>query len=337
MNNMFTQAAVICCLILTGTSASPARADELPDKILVATWNVEWFFDDDKSDNKGDLAKQQSAPSRSEYDWKENQIARVIYELQPDIIALQEIENREIIFQLTNHLKDQYKSEYRYAYIDGFDFGTEQDVAILYKSGLVEFSRFEQTQEMFDSDQYYNIGKHLFGRFVWGKGRDQVELVVGTVHFRASPDQEALRIRQGRLLHEWVRPRLEKGENVILLGDFNTEHTPETTGPKTDLGVLLGLETPEKNDDMTDLTQALPPNLRNTHMAGKQFDHILASTATIEDGKGKDMVFSRIITRPDLVILGQPDSDHRDNYYRIPQNERDVSDHYPLIAEFLIK
>ncbi len=337
MNNFFSRSSLVVALILAGLAVRPAAADELPDVLLIATWNVEWFYDDDTSDNRNDLAKKLSAPSRAEYDWKENQIARVISVMQPDIIALQEVENREVIFQLTNHLRDQYKVTYKYAYIDGFDFGTEQDVAFLYKSGLVEYSRFEQTREMSDSDQYYNIGKHLFGRFVWGKGKDQLELVVGTTHFRASPDNEEIRVRQARLLHEWVRPRLEKGENVILLGDFNTEHTTETRDPRTDLGVLMGLEAKDNSDDMTNLNQALPQNLKFTHMGGKQFDLILASQALIDDGKGKDLVFSRIVTRPDLSIQGQPDQDHRDNYYKIPKEERDVSDHYPVMAEFLIK
>ncbi len=317
------------------TAAPPA--DNLPKSIRIATWNVEWFFDDLTANNRADLAKQQAAPSRAEYDWKENQIARVIDGMQPDIIALQEVEDREVIFQLTRHLEDQYRVKYRYAFIDGFDFGTEQDVAILYKSGLVEFSRFEPTEAMLESDQYYSIGKHLFGRFVWGEGKETVELLVGTAHFRASPDQEELRIRQARLLHEWVRPRLENGENVILLGDFNTEQVAGTTSAKTDLGVLQGRETREKNDDLTDLNQALPPQMLPTHISGKQFDHMLASQAVIDDEKGKDLVFSQIVTRPDLVVLGQPDRNHRDNYYRIPREERDVSDHFPVLAEFLIK
>lgn len=315
-----------------------ATGQELPESIRIATWNVEWYFDDFKANNRNDLARQQSAPSRDEYDWKKRQLARVISVLQPDIIGLQEVEDREVIFQLTKELESQFQSRYRYAYIDGFDFGTEQDVAILYKSGLVEYSRFETSGDAGDDERYYNIGKHLFCRFAWGKSDDRVELFVGNAHFRAGPDESELRIKQGRLMHEWVRPRLENGENVLLLGDFNTETFPESVNRKSDLGVLMGLETDARADDLVDLNQALPEGMRFSHMGGKMFDRLLGSQAMVDDTpRRKDLVFSRIVVRPDLVIVGNKDQDHRDRYYQIPRQERDISDHYPVMAEFLIR
>lgn len=114
--------------------------DERPESIRVATWNVEWFFDDFKQDNRAEIAKQNSAPSKEEWEWKLNEVARVISELQPTILALQEVENRDVIFKLTKVLEEKYKLKYRYSFIDGFDFGTEQDVALMYQSGLVEFA-----------------------------------------------------------------------------------------------------------------------------------------------------------------------------------------------------
>lgn len=334
-------AATLLASVVPHGSPSPSAsvsAQELPDAIRIATWNVEWFFDDDKQNNRNDLAKQQSAPSRDEYDWKKHQLARVISTLQPDIIALQEVEDREVIFQLTKELESQFQSRYRYAFIDGFDFGTEQDVAVLYRTGLQEFSRFETAGDSFDEKQFYNIGKHLFCRFAWGEGKNRIELVVGTAHFRASPDEEELRIKQGRLMHAWIRPRLENGENVLLLGDFNTEHFPLKVTARTDLGVLSGLETASRSDDLVDLNRALPAEMAFSHVSGKMFDRLLASQAMIDDEKGKkDLVFSRIVVRPDLVIVGNRDANHRDGYYSIPRQERDISDHFPVMAEFLVK
>ena len=61
-----------CPLILSvwlalGTAATLAFADEKPSTLKVATWNLEWFFDDHQGDNFSDLSKKLSAPSRA--DW----------------------------------------------------------------------------------------------------------------------------------------------------------------------------------------------------------------------------------------------------------------------------
>ena len=325
-------------LSLLVLSAQASLADERPASIRIATWNAEWFYDDFKADNKADVAKQNSAPSKAEWEWKLNEVARVISELQPTILALQEVENRDVIYKLTKVLEEKYKLKYRYAFIDGFDFGTEQDVALMYQSGLVEFSRREQTEEMFASKDYYNLGKHLIGRFEWGAGDEKESLLLLTTHFRATPEQEEIRKRQGRLVREWIKPALERGENVIVLGDFNSEHKAATPVPESDLGIMSGWNTAETTDDLIDLHTQLPEELRSTHLLNKEYDRLLVSPALMADAPDRvDLVFSRIITRQDLVVVGEQDKDHFNVFYQITQSERDISDHYPVMAEFLFK
>lgn len=325
-------------LSLLVLSAQASLADERPASIRIATWNAEWFYDDFKADNKADVAKQNSAPSKAEWEWKLNEVARVISELQPTILALQEVENRDVIYKLTKVLEEKYKLKYRYAFIDGFDFGTEQDVALMYQSGLVEFSRREQTEEMFASKDYYNLGKHLIGRFEWGAGDEKESLLLLTTHFRATPEQEEIRKRQGRLVREWIKPALERGENVIVLGDFNSEHKAAAPVPESDLGIMSGWNTAETTDDLIDLHTQLPEELRSTHLLNKEYDRLLVSPALMADAPDRvDLVFSRIITRQDLVVVGEQDKDHFNVFYQITQSERDISDHYPVMAEFLFK
>jgi hypothetical protein len=85
-------AAWVSCIAASLCLTSPALADPLPEKIVVATWNVEWLFDDYTGDNPQELARKQSAPSREAWDWKLAGIAKVIAEIKPTILALQEIE-----------------------------------------------------------------------------------------------------------------------------------------------------------------------------------------------------------------------------------------------------
>lgn len=331
MKEMMT--CLLVCLIVTSVAA-----DEKPNTISVATWNLEWFFDDYTGDNSSDLSKKQSAPSREEWQWKLNNAARVVGEMKPTILALQEVENRQVIRQLTRKLKDQYQLSYRIAYIEGWDNFTEQDVAIIYRGGLVQYSCREQTADMFSSKEFYNLNKHLFATFEWGEGEDKESLTMLTVHLRAMPEKHDLRQKQVKLIRAWIGERIERGENVIVLGDFNSEETAEQIQPNSDLAILSGWTTGPESDDLFDLHNYLEPRLRDTHMGGKQFDRIFASRSVMEDAKRvKDLSFSRVACFKDLVIVGERDNDHFNKFYDIPQAQRDVSDHYPVMAEFLFK
>ena len=312
-------------------------ADEKPAELILATWNLEWFFDNYQGDNASDLAKKMSAPNRSEWDWKCNGVAAAIAEIQPTIIALQEVESRRVAWYLTRRLQQAHGLKYRIAFVEGTDTFTEQDVAILFQSGLVSFGRREQSSEMFNSKQYYNLSKHLITRFEWGKGEEKESLLLLNVHLRARAEIAPLRQRQCRLIRHWTREAIVQGENVVVLGDINTETTFSATPPDTDMGILRGLATPKLTDNLFDLHKYLPAKERASHLLpGKQFDRILVSQPLLENQDGKrDLVFQSMQRRKDLCVRGkQADEDHWNIYYQIPQAERDLSDHYPLVARF---
>jgi endonuclease/exonuclease/phosphatase family metal-dependent hydrolase len=315
---------------------SSAAADPLPEKLIVATWNVEWLFDNYTGDNPQELARTQSAPTREEWDWKLAGIAQVIAQIKPTIIALQEIENRRVMTFLASKLKKEYALDYEIAYIEGEDFFTEQDVAVLALSGLTEFSFRKQTKEMYDSKEYYSINKHIGCRFVWGEGAERQELELLNVHFRAMPDATPIRIRQAKLARAWFDESIRAGRNVVILGDVNSEESYETTTKEGDLGWLRGLNTPATNDDLTDLYEFYKGESKETHLVHKQFDHILVTPAMVKgNSAGKCFKFESIAIRRDLVIRGAgQDQDHMNVFWQIPQAERDVSDHYPVVAEF---
>jgi endonuclease/exonuclease/phosphatase family metal-dependent hydrolase len=205
----------------------------------------------------------------------------------------------------------------------------------------VEYSRREQTAEMFESKDFYNLNKHLFARFEFGPAENRQSLILLNLHLKSGADSEATRIRQGRLAHHWLRSQIVAGENVVVLGDLNTENgidVPATAN--NDIGVIRGLYSPDSSDDLVDLHQHLDENLRTTHIANKQLDRILISPSLSVDTPGLvDLVYNRIVTRRDLVIGSAADEieQHFNDYYKIPRESRDVSDHYPIMAEFLFK
>lgn len=322
--------AFVCGLVLT----RPAAADPLPEEISVATWNIEWFYDHYTGDNYSELAKKLSAPSRAEWDWRRSAVAEAIAKMRPTILCLQEVENQRVLYYLTKELKEKHGLTYRIAYVQGGDHYTEQDVAILYQSGLVAFEQRVQSSEMFSSGDYHNVQKHILARFSWGSGANEQKLLIVNVHLRARPEQAEIRQRQTRLMRTWIEDALRRGENVIALGDFNTEVRVDDTQPTDEMGIIRGLGG-EASRQLDDLHAKLPREQRDTHMIQRAFDRILVSPALLKDTPGEqDLVFKSIENLKAVAIIGEQDDDHWNRYYEIEQGERDLSDHWPLKATF---
>jgi endonuclease/exonuclease/phosphatase family metal-dependent hydrolase len=335
-NSLFaTAVAALTCLAAAQLSNAQ---DVAPEKLVVVTWNVEWMYDDDLSDNRSDLSKEQSAPSKEYWQKKLDNVTTALAATGGDIIALQEIEGDQTLIAIAAELRQKHKLNYRHAFIPGSDRFTEQDVGLLFRSGLTQYRRHEQTREMFDSNNYYNISKHLVGEFSWKSIASP--LTVMTAHLRATAEAEDFRVRQLRLARYWLAPQLNKGEDVILLGDLNTEHAVgENQGDMLELaGAPVGNEKPLA-PPMVDLLKYLPADQRTTHLIlPRAFDRILVSQSLVEDGPDKDWVFKQIEIRKDLVIHGKHDGqEHWDNRLTMPIDELDSSDHFPLVATFELK
>jgi endonuclease/exonuclease/phosphatase family metal-dependent hydrolase len=326
----FILVATLACLF-----SNRVWADKRPDKLVIATWNLEWFFDDNPGDNFSKLSKKLTAPSKKDWEWKRDQVATAIAKMQPTILALQEVENQQVLYYLCQRLRNEHNLNYRIAFVLGADFYTEQDVAILYRTGMVEFGRKLQSNEQFGDKKLYNISKHQWARFRWSKGAQTTTLTMFNLHLRASASAAAIRQRQARLGKAWLDEERQREANLIVLGDFNSgERTPAAAD--SEIGIFSGRGDPAPDDDLVDLHTLMANDERATHMIGAQFDRILVSPNLLEPKQGETkLVLSRVRVRRDLAIQGKPDSDHRDGYYEIPEAERDLSDHYPIVAEFV--
>jgi endonuclease/exonuclease/phosphatase family metal-dependent hydrolase len=324
---------VLLALLFGLVTRMPAAGEQLPEKLVIATWNLEWFFDHDTGDNYSELAKRLSAPSQDNWRWKVTTAAAVIAEIQPDILALQEVENRRVLTDLVEALEIRNGLTYRVAFVEGGDTFTEQDVAILYRGGLVGYGRREQTREMFNSNQYFNVQKHLFAEFQWEHGEQPYKLTLLTAHLRARAERDDIRRRQCNLLHHWVRDEVTRGGNVIVLGDLNTEVAAEDAAAANDLGTARGLHTRSQDDDLFDAHLRLPARERSTHINDRQYDRILLSPSLVGDKPGLKLDHVRRVTAGVIRGAGPDGQAHFDDYYGVPDDERDVSDHYPVVVE----
>ena len=328
----------ICIAAVLCVSAG-LRADELPERVTIATWNLEWFFDHYKGDNVFDLPKQQSPPSKDEWEWKLKTTAAAIAKLNATILCLQEVESRNTVSKLVKRLREDHKLEYKIAFVEGTDYFTEQDVCVLAQSGLVGYGRKEQTKEMYKSKVYYELSKHLLCDFQWTSGDDTVRLTLLNVHLRAQPEQTAIRMRQAKLARFYLADKIKAGENVVLIGDTNTEFSFDDAKPDNDIGVHRGLNTADPTDDLFDCHELLKPEDRPTHIIHKSFDRIFVSEPMHAGAPGKkNLTLKSVANRKDLNTRGrEQDHDHWNVYYQIPRDERDISDHFPIVAEFVTK
>jgi endonuclease/exonuclease/phosphatase family metal-dependent hydrolase len=310
-------------------------ADSKPKEIRVATWNLLWFFDHDTSDNKRDLAKDKSAPSETAYKWKLNAVADAIDEMDPTILALQEIENEKVVKDLASRLKSKHNKEYTVVFIQGKDYSTEQDVAILAKSGFQSSRRIKLPNSLKKKKNRYKVPtKHLVAEFAWGEDDQEERLIVIVVHFTASGGVQQ-RMRQGRVVRWEVERFIDDEENVIVLGDFNTQKKfGSSTTKKTGVGIVRGLHTSDSEDDLIDLHGKLSSSERATHRNGDHLDRILISSSLNTDYDYEDLLFDSFERPKKLAIQGKVDKEPSSKYWEIPQKRRDLSDHFPLVATF---
>lgn len=345
------RAGLATLLLLIGgshVSPQPARAAEPAgrtsgDDFTVATWNLEWFYDDAGGDNYSKLAREQSARDRNAWNWKRDAVAEAIAALEPDVVAFQEIEGQRVLYYLTQALGRLGATPFRIGFVEGSDYHTEQDVGFLVRRGtdITRIARYEQSRAMFESDQFHNVAKHaeIVVDVPVGDGVETVTIM--TVHFRAREEAVEPRTRQARLIHAWLRDRIAAGENIIVLGDTNSETTELPAPGGSDLAALTGRDTPGDADDLVDLHRFLDPADRRTHLLdGKQYDRILVSPSLIEDAPGReDLVFESIAVRRDLAVRQGIDSPetHWDKYWETAPAERDTSDHWPVVARFSVK
>ncbi|MGI9473895.1 MAG: endonuclease/exonuclease/phosphatase family protein [Rubripirellula sp.] len=307
------------------------------------TWNLEWFFDDQAGDNYSKLGKEKTSSDRARWDKRRDAFAARIAEAHPSVLAVQEVENRRVLWYLTRALTRNHGMEYHELGVEGRDHYTEQDVGFLIRPpvDVLQIIQGGYPKRMRSTNQFYDLTKHLMALLEVQHGDQFEQVFVINVHLRAGEQGEPFRLRQARLLHHWVADAVAAGKNVIALGDFNTEERGETIQPGSDIGIATGKETPSVEDDLIDLNLRLPKSDRQTHLLPeREFDRILVSPSLLEDAPGRpDLVFKKIEVRRDLAIRGPADTpeQHWDGVWEPGEENLDLSDHYPVIATFEVK
>lgn len=228
----------------------------------VATYNVENLFDAhfDGGEYEEYIVGAKHQWSEEKLRQKITNLARVIRDMDADIIALEEVENEKILLRLNEALGTK-----AYAY-HFFPLKKERSSV---ESALLSRFPITQTNTMLIKNQARGIHR-IVVRI------EKESLVLFVNHWPAQQERVEERMQYALALNSMLLH--EKKGAYILLGDFNSPYKIK----KNDWGIALVrlLKSGDKNSEHYNLWYELPENKRFSHVYGKHqeaLDHILIS------------------------------------------------------------
>jgi len=191
-------------------------------KIIVASWNVNNLFDTEDDPSKNDSEYLPPKWTKEKLDKKLSEIANVIKDIStngPDILAMQEVENIDIL----NYLIDNYLKNMNYQSSILFEGSDPRgiDVCLISKYPVIKYIQHNQTR---GSRGILEVVINVYGN----------DLGVFVVHHksRLGGDKETAnkRIEQTEILDNIVSKSIanDKLSEILITGDFNDEPTDKS-------------------------------------------------------------------------------------------------------------
>lgn len=233
----------------------------------IATYNVQNLFDLNKDGNEYPeyIPGIKSNWNEKTFAIKLGHIARVIKDLNADIIALEEVENANTAVLLNNALRDK-----KYKYVYTFFKKNEHFV------GNVVFSRYKVANKYFVKVDGFNRGIDVLKFYL-----DHQKLTIYVNHWPAFKHGFKARDAYAQKLKNILNP----SEESVILGDFNTPYKIRQGDWGKSLIDTLGVGNQDKS--LYDLWYELAPGARYTYIFGRvknALDHIILSK-NLFDGK----------------------------------------------------
>ncbi len=183
------------------------------DKVLtVATYNVENLFDLDNDGYEYDeyVPSYFSEWNEKNYKIKLQNISRVIKDINPDILAIEEIESLQALKDLKSTL--QREGVYYQYYQISDKKNTTTKIALLSKIPFVYAKEVSVTSSL--SQRNILEAKFLI---------NNRELYIFANHWKAKSGPESQRIVSAKALQSRIK-EIGYDKNIILLGDFNSDY-----------------------------------------------------------------------------------------------------------------
>jgi endonuclease/exonuclease/phosphatase family metal-dependent hydrolase len=272
--------------VLILAALQPASAEPF----IILSQNMNRLFDDIDDGNR------EKVLSKSEFLRRVSQAARKFSEdySMPQIIALQEVENLNVLQQIATQIREQHEIDYQLVLLPGQD-PSGINLGFMVQSGIVIRTR----QQLFSKRKLPFDGSHLFTRpplhlEVCYQSRC---LSLLNLHLRSmlgidSPDKGERvvrkRLRQAEMIAVWINRYQQIADTPLLvLGDFNAL-TP--ADQRVDVaGIIRGSPDNTRarlvsrdllDPDLIDLTRQIPTPERYSYIFRQnrqQLDYMFAS------------------------------------------------------------
>jgi endonuclease/exonuclease/phosphatase family metal-dependent hydrolase len=203
----------------------------LSQELKIATYNVDNLFDDINNGTEYDDYKLNTHNWNSAiFKKKIKNIARVICEVDADVIGLQEVENQHALDVLQKWL-DRVGCKYRYSAITNKKGGAIQ-VALLSR---VKIKRIKSIK----------VGLKSSNRDILEVTLDtKPPLTIFVNHWRSKRASESARVRDAKALARRIK-KLPKDREYIIVGDFNSRYNEcsNLEDKFNDTGGICGIDT----------------------------------------------------------------------------------------------
>lgn len=291
--------------------APPVRERRVgDDAIAIGTFNLQWAHDPLGDATK--LANEYRAKTDEDWDWKVDQIAKVLAEEKLDIVALEELGGQGELTDIAIKIEELGGPEYDWAFVESKDRVAGHHVAVLSRWPIVEQRRFE-----------IHMRRHLAADIELPNG-DTITVVAMHAAGGKYKNNEAARAKNAKALKRELNA-LQAKHPVIVLGTTNSPTLPDAKGYESSAaGLLAGKSTRKEADDCEDSASFY--GAQETTVHGDTADRIFVCGLELVDvdSTGQSSIV-REETDPDGAVWSQIPIE--DSPYR------DVSDHLVLWAE----
>jgi endonuclease/exonuclease/phosphatase family metal-dependent hydrolase len=332
--------------------SNAACAQQNKDTLFVAHWNLENLFDtidDPKTEDEEFLSTGSKEWTDERLDKKLYNLSRVIRSMNrdngPDLLGTCEVEHQSLLDSMVSkYLSDK---NFKTAYLESPD-GRGIDNGIIYNS--LKFKLLETKGLTVDMDGGYNTRLILEGIFLFGKS-DTIYFFVNHWPSRRGGEDvsEPRRVKAAETLRTEIESILSKNgkSKIIIVGDFNDE--------PTNISITESLKAQPFFCDSLDLNN-LPEDFGTDlfNLAYKAWfdglgsykykddfnmlDQIIVSRDLLLEDDIKYICNSFEVYKPDLMVTrtgkfkGTPFPTYGGARFL-----GGYSDHFPVIAKFLIK
>jgi endonuclease/exonuclease/phosphatase family metal-dependent hydrolase len=204
-------------LVLVALALSVA-CQVLADEIIFMSINTEFFWDElEPHEGNAALGAIGNPPTKREVELKAWAIAHIIADANADVVALVEVENRDVAERIIGHLGN----EWSVGFSQGRDTATGQDVALLTKHSIVSGSETSFPDIFGNAPGAVNVRpSKVLGVDVEIDGEDYLFVVAHFLSKRSSAN-DARRHAQADAVRLAVLGRMGSVDHVVIMGDLN--------------------------------------------------------------------------------------------------------------------